>query len=123
MKQTPAHRHKAWVFGSRAETIAAWILRFKGYRILAHRYKTPRGEIDIIAKRGQTLVFVEVKARARINPDHPIVLNRQFKRIAASAEVFISKWKGAAPKSIRFDVIVIQTRHMPKHLKEVWRPS
>jgi len=123
MKQTPSRRHNAWVFGWRAETIAAWILRIKGYRILARRYKTPRGEIDIIAKRGQSLVFVEVKARARVNLDQPIVLNRQFQRIAGSAEVFINSWKGKMPKSTRFDVIVIQTKQLPKHLKDVWRPS
>lgn len=56
-------RQRAERRGRRAEKIAAWFLRAKGYAVLARRYKTPVGEIDLVARRGRTLAFVEVKAR------------------------------------------------------------
>ena len=56
-------RRKAERRGRRAELIAAWYLRLKLYRVLARRYRTPVGEIDLIVRRGRTIVFVEVKHR------------------------------------------------------------
>ena len=56
-------RQKAWRYGQAAETICALSLQLRGYRILARQFKTPLGEVDIIARRGRVLVFIEVKAR------------------------------------------------------------
>ena len=56
----------AFTFGLTAETRSAWLLRCKGYRILARRAKHPVGEIDLVAKRGKLLAFVEVKARRSV---------------------------------------------------------
>jgi putative endonuclease len=60
-----ARRRLAWRFGRLAESLCAWRLRLAGYRVIARDVRTPRGEIDLIVRRGQVLAFVEVKARAR----------------------------------------------------------
>ena len=57
-------RRTAYLFGQKAETLAALWLRLKGYRILARRFRAPPGEIDLVARRGRVLALVEVKARA-----------------------------------------------------------
>ena len=62
----PADRRAGYARGLVAEGIAAWLLRLKGYRVLATRYRTPLGEIDIVARRGKVLAFVEVKARPTV---------------------------------------------------------
>ena len=63
----PATRRRNEQHGRNAETVAAWFLRLKGYRILARRVRTHVGEIDLIARHGDTLVFVEVKARRALD--------------------------------------------------------
>ena len=59
-----ARRRRAWRFGRWAESVSAWHLRARGYRVLARRVRTRAGEIDIVARRGAVLAIVEVKARA-----------------------------------------------------------
>lgn len=98
-------RLKAWQRGRSAERIAAWALRARGYHILAERYKTPSGEIDLIARRGGTLVFVEVKARATMAAGLEAISPRQQQRIRGAAETFLAK--GYGPARCRFDAIVI----------------
>lgn len=114
---TPGARVKAWQRGRNAERLAAWFLRMKGYRILAERYKTPSGEIDLIASRiaisftgpfpnpARHLVFVEVKARATLRDGLEAISPRQQQRIRAAAETFLVK--GASPARCRFDAIII----------------
>jgi hypothetical protein len=65
---TQGPRRSAWLRGRRAEWLAAWWLRLKGYRILARDLRTPVGEIDLIARRGRVLALVEVKARPSLEP-------------------------------------------------------
>lgn len=67
--QTRSSRLGAELFGRRGETLAAWYLRLKGYRIVATRVKTPVGEIDLIARRFGTTAFIEVKARQARSED------------------------------------------------------
>lgn len=123
---------KAWQRGRNAERVAAWYLRAKGYRILAERYKTPSGEIDLIAtrlakpfanpianpiaSRGRHLVFVEVKARATLQDGLEAISPRQQQRIRAAAETFLARnasgtgrGTGLAPRlsQCRFDAIVV----------------
>lgn len=116
-------RKQAWRKGFHAETLAAWILRLKGYRILARRYKTPRGEIDLIAKRGTTLIFVEVKARSAHRPEQTFVETRQMQRIAAAADIYLQQGILFNPRHVRFDVMYFVKNRLPCHLKDIWRPS
>ena len=77
---TPA-KQKAWRLGQFAETLAVWQLRAKGYRILTRRFRCRPGEIDIIARRGNVLVFVEVKARRNAATAAESISSRQISRI------------------------------------------
>ena len=106
--------------GHRAETLAAWLLRLKGYRVLARRYKTPAGEIDLIARRGRTVAFVEVKER----PDEVAALEAvtpaSRKRIARAAALWVSRHPAAANLDLRFDVVLARPGRLPRHLSAVF---
>lgn len=105
--------------GRRAERIAAWFLRLKGWRIVGTRVKTPMGEVDIIARRFRTTAFVEVKSRGTLaDLDFAIDRNR-LRRVAAAASALAAKH--AFPGGdIRIDVILVAPGRMPKHLSNVW---
>src|SRR5580658_2879428 len=83
-------RVAAFKLGLSAESRAAMLLIAKGYRIAARRWKTPFGEIDIVAGRGKTLVFVEVKARASADEAIEAVTERTQRRIVAAAELWLA---------------------------------
>lgn len=102
--------------GLKAEALAAWAMRFQGYRIVAKRYKTPVGEIDLIARRGKALVFVEVKARSNLEAALESVKTRQSRRIVRAAEYYMARHPGKTP-DIRFDVIAIMPRFRVKHIR------
>lgn len=114
-------RLKAERFGRFAESCAALLLQVKGYRILSRRFKCPAGEIDIIAKKGTSHVFVEVKARADIAMALQSVSQKQRKRIERAATIWAAKKKHQGP--MRFDVIVIGKWQLPHHIKQAWRPA
>lgn len=117
-----ARRLKAWQRGRSAERVAAWSLRLRGYTILAERYRTPSGEIDLIARRGGTLVFVEVKARATPGAGLEAISPRQQRRIRAAAETFLAR--GHGPARCRFDAIIISPGRfgLPRitHRRNAW---
>lgn len=102
--------------GLQAETLAAWYLRLKGYSILNSRMKTPVGEIDLIARRGRSLVFIEVKARESIDAALESVKTHQSRRIIRAAEYYMSAYRGKTP-DIRFDVIAISPPFRVKHIR------
>jgi putative endonuclease len=106
--------------GRRAETIAAWFLRLKGYRVLARRYKTPVGEIDLIARRGRQVAFVEVKARGTQDDAILAVTPAGRRRIARAAAVWLAAHPAAAGLDLRFDVILAAPRRWPRHLTGVF---
>lgn len=83
-------RQAAFRFGISAESRAAAFLIAKGFRILARRWRSPLGEIDIVARRRQLLVFAEVKARGTLHEAAESVNERQRWRIAAAAEVWLA---------------------------------
>ena len=115
-----ADKHRAWRFGRLAETACAWVLRLKGYRIVARGFRVPVGEIDIIARRGRTLAFVEVKARA--DDGAPEVLTpRQRRRITRAAEAFLKARPGYRGLDLRFDLMVVGRRSPPRHVANAWR--
>ena len=120
MARARNHRRAAETRGRRAETIAALLLRLKGYRILSRRLRTPSGEIDVLARRGNLIVIVEVKARA--TPDEALasLSPRQQQRLAAAA-AWLPNWRPAlAGLDIRFDLIAVAPRHWPRHIPNAW---
>lgn len=113
-------RLKAWRYGLAAETVCAWWLRLHGYRIMARRYRTPVGEVDLIARRGRILAFVEVKARgdsAALAAPSP----RQRRRIVRAAQAFLQRHPRLAGLDPRFDVISVAPWRLPRHLPGAWR--
>ena len=107
-----AERH-----GRRAELVASLFLRLKGYRILARRFRTPVGEIDLIARRSRTIAFIEVKARATGDAGLEAVAARTRKRIARAAGFWLAAHPRAEGSTLRFDVIVVLPRRLPLHLR------
>jgi len=117
LKSAPRpERVAAFRLGLSAESRAAMMLMAKGYRIAARRWKTPFGEIDIVARRRRDLVFVEVKARERIDDAAEAVTERTKRRILAAAEFWLSRHVDDANCYIRFDVILIAPGKLPRHI-------
>jgi len=109
-------RSAAFRLGLSAESRAAMFLIAKGYRIVARRWKTPLGEIDIVARRRRTVVFVEVKARARADEAAEAVTERGKRRIIAAAELWLAHNPADAQRDIRFDVMLVTPGRMPQHI-------
>jgi putative endonuclease len=109
-------RVQAFRLGLSAESRAALLLIAKAYRILARRWKTPFGEIDIVARRRGVLVFVEVKARERVDDAVEAVTERNKRRIVNAAELWRARHPDHANGEIRFDVIVVTPGKMPRHI-------
>ena len=107
--------------GRRAEQIAAWYLRLKGYGILARRFRGPIGEIDLVVRRLGTLVFVEVKARSDDEAALEAVGSKARARIAHAAEAWLMRYPAAASMKLRFDVIVISPGFsLPRHVRNAF---
>lgn len=106
----------AFRVGISAESRAAVFLIAKGFRILARRWKSPLGEIDIVARRRHLLVFVEVKARASLDEAAESVNARQQRRIAAAAEVWLAGNPDDSVRDIRFDAILVAPGKLPRHI-------
>ncbi len=113
---TVISRRTGYRLGLRAETLAALFLRFKGYRILARRYASPVGEIDIVARKGKALVFVEVKARADLDIAHESIRPTQRARIVRGAEAYLSRNPRYVNHDLRFDAVLIAPGRLPRHL-------
>ena len=114
-------RQKAEKQGRDGETRAALWLQAKGWRILARRTKTPRGEIDLIAKRGGIVAFVEVKWRRNAaDLDHAID-ERRLSRVAAAVECVAHEY-AAEGEDIRVDVILLAPATLPRHIANAWQP-
>ena len=107
--------------GRRAERIAAWRLRLAGYRVLACRYRTPVGEIDLIAQRGRRLVMVEVKARPTEASARQAVPERQRRRIEMAARRFLAANPRYRGHAVRFDVIAVVPGRLPIVIPDAWR--
>lgn len=116
-------RQGAEVYGRRGETLAAWFLRLKGYRILEARYKTPVGEIDLIARRSGVTVFVEVKSRRSRHLEGEALVAVNARRIVRAAEYYISRHPVLVATSLRFDVIFLAPRMWPRHVMNAFQAS
>lgn len=107
--------------GRRGERRAAWWLRLHGWRVLARRVKTPRGEIDLIARRGRTVAFVEVKWRAgKAGLDQAIDAYR-LRRVGAAVEA-VAHRHARAGDTIRIDVLLLAPGRWPRHIVNAWQP-
>ncbi len=113
------NRLAAEKLGRRGETIAAWFLRLKGWRVVATRVKTPRGEVDLIARRGKTIAFVEVKARANVRDLATAIDAYRLRRVASAAEILLPKY-GKECENMQIDVIMVAPWRWPNHLPNVW---
>lgn len=112
-------RQRAERGGRRAERLAAWWLRLKGWRILAVRARTPVGEVDLVARRGRTLAFVEVKARAT-EADAALALDDwRLRRVARAAEALAPRYARDGD-TIRIDALFMVPRRWPRHMTNVW---
>jgi len=116
-------RRAAQTHGVRAETLAAWRLQLAGYRVLARNFRVPNGEIDLIVRRGSTLAFVEVKARATYDMAASAIQPYQQLRIRNAALAFLARRPDLAGLSMRFDVVLVTPRRLPRHLRDAWRDS
>jgi putative endonuclease len=106
--------------GRRAERLAAWWLRLKGWRILALRVRTPVGEVDLVARRGRVLAFVEVKARAGAEAADLALDDWRLRRVARAAEALAPRYARAG-YDIRIDAVFIVPGRWPRHVENVWR--
>ena len=102
--------------GLSAESRAAAYLVAKGYRIVARRFRTPVGEVDIVARRRGVLVFVEVKARSNLDDAAFSLLPRQQQRIAAAAGAWLAAHPEDAESNIRFDAVLVAPGKIPRHI-------
>ncbi len=111
-------REQAEKRGRRGEAIAAWYLRLCGWRIVDTRVRTPRGEVDLVARRGATLAFVEVKARAEAVQLDTAIDAFRLQRVVAAAQMLAGRY-GDGAQSIRIDVILVAPWRWPRHLTNV----
>ena len=109
-------RVAAFRTGVSAEGRAAALLMAKGYRILARRYRTPYGEIDIVARRRNLVAFIEVKARPSLDDAAYAVTPRQQARIIDAAQAWLLAHPEHAEFELRFDAMLIAPRRLPRHL-------
>ena len=107
--------------GRRGEALAAWYLRLKGWRIVAKRVKTPRGEIDLIARRGRVLAFVEVKWRASAAELDFAIDDYRLRRVRAAAEAVGHRYAGESDEQ-RIDVILLAPGRFPRHMANALMP-
>ncbi len=106
--------------GRRAEFWAAMMLRLKGYRIVKMRYRTKQGEIDIIARKGDLVAMVEVKARKSVANALDAVTHTAQRRIINAGDTWLAQQHDFAKLSIRYDIVAIVPGHWPHHYKGAW---
>lgn len=103
-----------------AESIAIFLLTLKFYRIIEKRYKTKMGEIDIIAIKGKTIIFIEVKKRSNNSELFESITPKQQGRIYNAAEIFLKRNGSYSEHKKRFDAIFITSNLFPTHIKNAW---
>lgn len=118
MKKGSANTYRT---GLLSESWAALFLRLKGYRILARRYKTPVGEIDIIARRGRLIAFVEVKRRATVAEALSCLTPSMQGRIINAARHFLAVYPDYGDYDMRFDLMALGRGFAVRHLDNAWQ--
>jgi putative endonuclease len=116
-------RIRAEQSGRWAETLAALALQLKGYVILGRRVQTGLGEIDLIARRGTVLAFIEVKMRQQTSDPALLLRPTQMARIIKSATGWAASRPWTQHFTWRYDLIVVRQWRWPVHLRDAWRPQ
>jgi putative endonuclease len=116
-------RQVAFRLGISAESRAAALLIAKGFRIVARRFRSPVGEIDIVARRRHLLIFVEVKARERLDDAAWSVTERQRARIVAAAEAWLADHPDPSIRDMRFDAMLVAPGRVPQHIPAAFDAS
>jgi putative endonuclease len=111
---------KARLAGRRGEVVGALWLMAKGYRILGFRLKTPQGEIDLLARKGQVLAVVEVKLRRTTEAALEAVTWRQRERLRRAGEAFAARRPDLKGAAIRLDLIALAPGRWPCHIRDAW---
>lgn len=109
--------------GRKGEWLAALYLQAKGYRILDRRVRTPMGEVDLIAKRGNLVAFVEVKFRADVQIAAGAVTPGAWQRIARAADFWMARHPALSDCGWRYDIVAVAPRKLPQHIQDAWRPG
>lgn len=107
--------------GRRGESIAAWYLWLRGWRILARRQRVGVGEVDLIARKGRMVAFIEVKWRASAAALDEAIDARRLRRVARAAEALAPRFAKAGD-DVRIDVILLAPGQWPRHMANVWQP-
>ena len=109
--------------GRRAENAAALWLQLKGYRILDRRARMPACEIDLVARKGRTIVFIEVKSRRTRAMALEAVTPQLRSRLEEAANQWVSRRRGLQEALWRFDVVLLAPGRLPKHMRDAWRAA
>ena len=112
-------RQRAERGGRRAEWLAALWLQLKGWKILGRRDRTPVGEVDLVVRRGRTVAFVEVKARATVEEAGFALDEYRLRRVAAAAEALAHRYAREGD-DIRLDAVFVVPRRLPRHMANIW---
>ena len=118
-RSTTAARQAAEAAGRRGERLAGWWLRLKGWTILDRRVRTPAGEVDLIARKGSLIAFVEVKTRRTAAELDFAIDERRLARVAAAAEILMPRYAGPGD-DIRIDVLLLAPGTRPRHIENAW---
>lgn len=118
-----SRRRAAYRRGHTGERLAALRLLLSGYRILARRYRTKVGEIDLIARRGDVVAFIEVKRRNQLATGLEAVTPQAQLRIRRAAELYLMRNPALAERVLRFDVMVVTPWAWPRHIVDAWRDN
>ncbi len=117
---TAPAKKDAYRLGRLAEYLCCWRLRLTGYRILHRGYRATTGEIDVIARRGEVLAFIEVKARATMAEALAALQPKQRRRIERTAQAFLGAHPDLIHLNTRFDLIAFTPWRLPEHLAGAW---
>jgi putative endonuclease len=116
-----SRRRKAYRRGHRGEWLAAAALMAKGFRILARRYRTKLGEIDLIARRGDLVLIVEVKARHTLQEAMDAIVHGSERRIEGAADLWLSRQPDCGRLCIRFDMVAVLPWRWPVHVENIFQ--
>ncbi len=115
-------RRQAYKKGHKGEYLAGWALRLKFFRIVENRFKTKSGEVDLIARRGNLVLMVEVKARPTLEQAMDAVTTSALRRIEAAGDEWLAKQADYANLSIRYDLMAVLPKRWPIHVAAIYTP-